>query len=288
MSGTPQTEAHRHADGGGRRRSPWPLAVVAALFVIVPFLAWYGTWFGRALSDEQVEEYLRDDEKPRHAQHALSQVAERVERGDHGVVRFYPQVLRLAASQVTDLRMTAAWVMGVEHTSEEFRAALLRLLEDPEPVVRRNAALALVRFGDARSRTELLAMLRPYAVVSSADGTASTVLSKGTEVTRGALMARVESGVGESAEVRAPLPGKVEEVLVAEGEALSKGRQLFTLAPDAAQVRDALIGLAYFGGAEDLPEIERYTGGVEGMPEEVKRQAALTAEAVKRRTRQGR
>ncbi len=48
-------------------------------------------------------------------------------------------------------------------------------------------------------------------------------------------------------------------------------------------MRSALVGLYYFGEAGDLAEIERYAGGVEGMPDEVKRQAALTTDAVKRR-----
>ncbi|HEY7545930.1 MAG TPA: hypothetical protein VID27_13645, partial [Blastocatellia bacterium] len=51
-----------------RRKFPWGMIVVAALFVIIPFLSWYGTWFGRELSDEQVETYLNDNEKPRNIQ----------------------------------------------------------------------------------------------------------------------------------------------------------------------------------------------------------------------------
>ena len=60
-----------------------------------------------------------------------------------------------------------------------------------------------------------------------------------------------------------------------------------TAAPEAEHVRDALIGLQYFGEAEDLPEVERYAAGVEGMSEEVKKQAAATAEAVRRRSSGG-
>ena len=149
--------------GAARRRTPWPLVVVAVLFVVVPFLTWYLTWFGRPLSDEKMEEYLRGG-NARHAQHALSQIAKRIEEGRPGAERWNARVVALADSPVPDVRMTAAWVMGFEHRSDEFRAALVKLLGDPEPVVRRNAARALVRFGDARARPELLSMLRPYAV----------------------------------------------------------------------------------------------------------------------------
>jgi len=273
------------AAAGGRRRTPWPLAVVAALFVVVPFLTWYTTWFGRELSDEKIEEYLREG-KPRHAQHALSQVAERVAKGDAGARRWFPRVLALSESPVPDLRMTAAWVMGEEHREEEFRAALLRLLEDPEPIVRRNAALALVRFGDARCRPELLAMLRPYAVRAPAAGKALTALSKGTPVKRESLLVRFIAEDGREGEVRAPLPGRVEEARVKEGDGFAAGSELFRLAPDAEHAHDALVGLLYFGTAEDLPDIERYARGVEGMTEGVKRQAALTSDAVKRRSAQ--
>jgi hypothetical protein len=274
--------------GAARRKTPWPLVVVAVLFVVAPFLAWYGTWFGRGLSDAKIEEYLGERGNPRHVQHALSQVAERVERKEAGVERWYPRVVEAAASDTADVRMTAAWVMGLEHGREEFRAALVRMLEDPEPIVRRNAALALVRFGDPRCRPELLAMLRPLAVNARTDGTADTALTEGTPVKRGSLLVRYSVGPDLFEEVRSPLPGRVEAARVASGASFRAGDELFVVSPDPDHVRDALVGLFYFGEAEDLSGIERYARGVEGMTDEVKKQAALTAEAVKRRSSQAR
>ena len=267
----------------GRRRTPWPLVVVALLFVIVPSLTWYLTWFGRSLTDEEVTRYLTDS-NPRHAQHALSQLAERIEKGDEAAARWNPQVVVLSESPTPDLRMTAAWVMGLEHKSEEFRAALLRLLEDPEPIVRRNAALALVRFGDPRCRAELIAMLRPYAVRSPSDGTALTALTEGTHVKRGSLLVKFKNGSGELEEVRSPLPGEIARALVKDGESFTSGSDLFVLAPDAEQASDALVGLYYVGGAEDLAEVERYASGVEGVPDSLKAKAAQVADAIKRRS----
>ena len=52
------------------------------LIVLMPFLFWWNTWFGRQLSDKQLAEYLQDDKKPRHIQHALVQIGERVARHD--------------------------------------------------------------------------------------------------------------------------------------------------------------------------------------------------------------
>lgn len=268
--------------GDGRRRTPWPLAVVAVLFVVVPFLTWYWTWFGRTLSDAEVERYLSEG-NPRRAQHALSQVGERIEKGDAGARRWYPRVAALASSPSPDVRMTAAWVMGLEHGSEEFRAALARLLEDPEPIVRRNAALALVRFGDSRCRDELLAMLRPYTVRAPSGGTALTALTPGSRVRRESLLLKYRDAAGGTAEVRSPLPGSVERAFVKDGGEFGAGAELFVLAPDEEQVRDALLGLYYLGGGDALADVERYARGVEGMPEDVKTRAAQTADAIRRR-----
>jgi hypothetical protein len=273
------------APAARRRRMPWPLAVVAVLFVVVPFLTWYWTWFGRSLSDEEIEKYLVEG-KPRHAQHALSQVAEAYERGDAGAGRWKARVLGLASSPSPDVRMTAAWVMGIERRSEEFRESLARLLEDPEPIVRRNAALALVRFGDERCRPELLAMLRPYAVNAAGRGTALSALTAGSSVKRESLLLRFKTPAGETGEVRSPLPGRVERAPVKDGDVFEAGAELFVLAPDAEQVADALTGLHYFGGVEELADVERYARGVEGMPQDVMKKAAQTADAIKRRSTQ--
>ncbi len=277
------SKSSENATGDGRRRSPWPLAIIAALFIIMPFLAWYGTWFGRALNDEEIENYLKEEARPRHSQHALSQIAERIERDDTSVRRWYPQIAALAASPVTDVRMTAAWMMGSDNTAEEFRPVLARLLEDREPIVRRNAALALVRFGDARGRTELRAMLNPFVVTSPFAGRALTVLSEGSAVNRESLLARLNGNDGQMHEVRSPLPGKITSVFAQEGSEVRLGGELFVLAPDEDIVWESLRALYLVGAAEDLDDVERYARGVEAMSERIKKQATLTADAIKRR-----
>ena len=70
--------------------------LVAWLIVLMPFLFWWSTWFGRHLSDPQITEYLTDDKHPRHIQHALVQLGERMARQDAGAALWYPQLLRLA------------------------------------------------------------------------------------------------------------------------------------------------------------------------------------------------
>jgi len=147
-----------------RRRSPWPLAVVAALFIILPFLSWYGTTFWRTLGDEEIEKYIGDTEKPRHVQHALEQIDRRILAGDPEVKKWYPRVVSVAGNQLPDLRLAAAWVMGDDNRAEEFHVALKQLLTDQEPAVRRMAALSLSRFNDGSGRAELNSMLRSYSV----------------------------------------------------------------------------------------------------------------------------
>src|ERR1700686_5103557 len=86
--------------------------LVAWLIVLMPFLFWWSTWFGRHLSNPQIAEYLNDDKNPRHIQHALVQLGELMARQDASASLWYPQLLRLAAHPVEEVSNTDAWVMG--------------------------------------------------------------------------------------------------------------------------------------------------------------------------------
>lgn len=110
-----------------------------------------------------------------------------------------------------------------------------------------------------------------------------TILTEGTPVKAGSLLAQIKDGQDHAHEVRSPLPGKIEKAMVKEGVRTSTGSELFWLAPDSESVLNALIALRHVGQQEDLPDVERYTHGEEGITEEIKQQAALTIEAVKSR-----
>jgi hypothetical protein len=82
------------------------------LIVLMPFLFWWNTLVWTAAFRQAAAEYLQDDKKPRHIQHALVQIGERVTRHDPNVTRWVsgpgaPRVLR-----VEEVRNTDAWVMG--------------------------------------------------------------------------------------------------------------------------------------------------------------------------------
>jgi biotin carboxyl carrier protein len=258
------------------------LLVTAFLFllVILPFLFWHATWFGRSLSDSEISGYLADTAKPRHAQHALVQIGERLSRGDRSARRWYPQVVALALSPVVELRRTAAWIMGQDHTYDPFHAALRKLLADPEALVRRNAALALSNFHDPAARPELTAMLKSYTITAPAAGTVQYRLKVGEFVNPGTLVARVGQG-----EVRAPVPGEVLALNQREGASVNPGDALVDLSPDKDHVWEALRALWIIGQKDDLENVERFARGVPGMPERIQQQAVLTAQAIKSRAR---
>lgn len=265
-----------------KRPSNLWLIIVAALFIIVPFLAWYFTWFGRNLSDEEIASYLAEENNPRHIQHALLQVEQRMERGDPTVKKFYPQIVAATKSQTAEVRKTSAWVMGQDNKSEEFHRALLDLLKDTDPLVRRNAALQLVRFGDAAGRPELRAMLQSFEVKAPFAGTIVSLLPPGSTVRSGALLARIRDDSGNVQEFRSPVDGRVSAPAVTkEGDQVSANQTLVWLIPDRTTVLDALRALAYVGTKEDIPLID--SCAQIDASSETANQASQTAKAIRAR-----
>ena len=266
-----------------RVRASGPILILAILFVAASFLTWYFTWFGRDLSDADISKFLVDEKHPRHVQHALLQIQQRMEKGDKSARQWYPQVMDLARSPETEFRLTVAWLMGADNTAEEFHNTLKKLLADPEPIVRRNAALALVRFNDPGGRPELISILQPYAVNAPAMGRLLSSLASSAPISRGTLLGRIQPYNGEVVEVRSPLPGAIDRILVANGSNVSKGDAVLAIKSDEQSIWEALRGLSIVGQQEDLPLIERYASGAEPVSERIKQQAALTARAIKSR-----
>jgi biotin carboxyl carrier protein len=253
------------------------LAGFALLLVLLPFLFWYDTWFGRRLTDAQIDQYFADHAIPRHAQHALVQIGERLSR-HQDVSRWYPQILEQSRSPVLELRQTAAWIMGQERSYPPFHSALLNLLQDPEPMVRRNAALALAAYGDSAARPELVQMLRPFTITASAAGTLRYRLKPGDYVNPGTLVAHIGAS-----EVRSAVPGEVRELARADGSRIERGDPIADLAPDKNHVWEALRGLYLVGQPADLEDVSRYLRPAPGMPESIARQALATEEAIRAR-----
>ena len=270
------SEARRRTPGSG------PILILAALFVAATFLAWYFSWFGRELSHEDISKYLADEKNPRHVQHALLQIQQRMERGDAEAKNWYPQLITLSGSPETEFRLTVAWLMGFDNQSQEFHQALSKLLRDPEPIVRRNAALALLRFNDSSGREELLSVLRPYSLKAPADGVVASSLHEGSEVGRRALLARIQQSDGQVVGLRSPLPGRVGKISKPNGSQVTREDELLSLHSDEDSVWEALRGLALAGKAEDLPLVQSYADSTE-VSGRIKEQAGLTVQAINRR-----
>lgn len=269
---------------GPSRKYPWAILVVIVLFVVIPFISWYGTWFGRPLSDAKMTEYLHDQNKPRNVQHALAQLGNRIIDKDQSAKQFYPDVIAVSQHPQAEVRMTAAWVMGQDNTVEDFHTALRPLLDDPSSGVRHNAALALVRFGDSSGRPELVAMLEPYVVRSERAGVVELIIKEeGIAIAAHGPIARVKQDDGQTFEIHAPEAGRVESVLVSNNSKVEAGSELMTLSPSTEQVWEALRALYLIGQPDDIPYVQRYARPVPTMPDNIPKQAASTIEAIRQR-----
>src|ERR1700688_585952 len=195
MSANPipaQSIDRAHAPKPGMSRTQKLLFFVTAwLICLMPFLFWWNTWFGRKLSDQQLTEYLHDAKKPRHIQQALVQVGERIAHHDANAQKYYPDLVRLAADPVEEVRNTDAWVMGQDTSGAGFHEALLKMLADSSPMVRGNAALSLVRFRDPTGRPQIVALLQPATINAPIRGHVIDADRPGTAIHQGGLLAKL-------------------------------------------------------------------------------------------------
>jgi len=279
---SPSPAATPPASGGMGRK--WTLGILALcfLFVLMPYLFWQATWFGKPLSAEEISKNLADTEQPRKAQHALAQIADAMIRKDASVKPFYPQVARLATHSVDEIRVTAAWVMGQDNSVPEFHQALLQLLHDANPMVRRNAALALVRFGDTSGHDDVVAMLQPYAMPTPLSGTLAQRLKPGDAVNPGTLLGRINTGKEEK-ELRCQVPGELKRWLVPDSSAVLQGAAVAEIEPDATTVWESLRALVLVGAPADLPAVEMMLAPREHLPPQVRTQAQQTIAAIQKR-----
>ncbi len=253
------------------------------LIVLMPFLFWWNTWFGRHLSDQQLTEYLRDDKKPRHIQHALVQMGDQMSHSDAATKRWYPDLIRLANDPVEEVRNTDAWVMGQDTSGAGFHETLLKMLADPSPMVRGNAALSLVRFGDATGRPQIVALLQPAHINAPEDGHIIDADRPGTAIHQGGLLAKLEATAGGlPIEIRSPIPGRIRSVSQ-PGANVTAGAEVAVVDPGTEQVWEALRALYLVGQIDDLPAIRPYERDLPDISNDVRQQAAETEKAIQSR-----
>jgi len=259
--------------------------LTAWLLVLMPFLFWWSTWFGRALTDKEMREYLHDNAHPRHIQHAIVQLGQRMSQHDASAARWYGDLVRVATDPHEEVRSTDAWVMGQDTAGPGFHEALLKMLGDSSMTVRGNAALSLVRFGDNSGRAQIVALLQPVVITSAYSGRVVDSASVGTAVHQGGLIAKLQSANGQVHEVRSPITGRVRLVSAATGAGVTSGTAVATVDPGEEQVWEALRALYVIGQVDDLPAIRPYERELPEVPERLRQQAVDTERAIQERAR---
>jgi hypothetical protein len=256
--------------------------LTAWLLVLMPFLFWWSTWFGRPLNDKQMGEYLKDDNHPRHIQHALVQLGQRMNQHDAGAARWYGELVRLASHPREEVRSTDAWVMGQDMAGAGFHEALLKMLEDSSVVVRGNAALSLVRFGDSSGRAQIVSLLQPVVIRAANSGQVVDTAMAGTSIHQGGLVAKIRDG-RLTQELRSPIAGRVRTLSTATGSSVSAGTAVATVEPGEEQVWEALRALYLIGQMEDLAAIRPYERELPEISDRVRQQAVSTERAIQER-----
>jgi hypothetical protein len=253
------------------------------LIVLMPFLFWWNTWFGRHLPNQQLTEYLHDEKKPRHIQHALVQLGDRMSHGDSAVKQWYPDLIRLAEDPVEEVRNTDAWVMGQDTSGAGFHETLLKMLADSSPMVRGNAALSLVRFGDPTGRPQIVALLQPATIDTPISGHVIDADRPGTAIHQGGLLAKV-AALSNSVpiEIRSPIPGRIRSV-AQPGANVTAGAEIAVVDPATEQVWEALRALYLVGQTDDLPAIHLYERDLPDISNDVRHQAQETEKAIRSR-----
>ena len=259
------------------------------LIVLMPFLFWWNTWFGRKLSDQQLNEYLHDTKKPPHIQQALVQVGEHISGHDAGVTQWYPELVSLSANPVEEIRNTDAWVMGQDTSRADFHKSLLKMLNDSSPTVRGNAALSLVRFGDATGRPQIVALLEPAHIAAPDAGRIVDADRPGTAIRQSGLVAKLavanaSASTGGTVEIRSPIAGRIRSV-TGTGANVATGAEVAVIDPATEQVWEALRALYIIGQADDLAAIRPYERDLPNISNDLRQQALLTDKAIQERAK---
>jgi hypothetical protein len=256
--------------------------LTAWLIVLMPFLFWWSTWFGRPLSDQQLTEYLNDPKHPRHIQHALVQLGDRMGRHDASAARWHPDLVRLASYPVEEVRNTDAWVMGLDTAEVTFHETLLTMLGDSSVLVRGNAALSLVRFGDASGRAQIVGLLQPAVIAASSAGVVTDTDKIATPIHQGGVIAKLQDGP-QTIEVRSPISGRIRTLTVQKGAYVTPGTEIATVAPADEQVWEALRALYLIGQLEDVPAILPYERELPEISDRLRQQAVSTEKIIRER-----
>jgi multidrug efflux pump subunit AcrA (membrane-fusion protein) len=180
------------------------------------------------------------------------------------------------------VRNTDAWVMGQDTSGPAFHETLHKMLQDPSPMVRGNAALSLVRFGDPSGRPQIVALLQPAKIVAPSPGRVTDTDKVGTAIHQGGLIAKLQEGQ-QTIELRSPITGRIRTLSVAPGATVSAGAEIASVDPGDEQVWEALRALYLIGQPDDLPAIRPYQRELAEISDRLRQQALLTEKSIRER-----
>jgi pyruvate/2-oxoglutarate dehydrogenase complex dihydrolipoamide acyltransferase (E2) component len=157
------------------------------------------------------------------------------------------------------------------------------MLQDPSPTVRGNAALSLVRFGDAAGRAQIVALLHPATITAPSAGKVTDTDKPGTSIHQGGLVAKIQDDQ-RTTEVRSPISGRIRTLSVSTGATVASGAEIATIDPAAEQVWEALRALYLIGQPDDLVAVRAYERDLPDISDRLRQQAALTEQAIRDRS----
>jgi hypothetical protein len=173
--------------------------------------------------------------------------------------------------------------MGQDTSGAGFHEVLLKMLQDSSPMVRGNAALSLVRFGDATGRSQIVALLQPAQITAPVNGHIVDADRPGTAIHQGGLIAKLAASDSQQVvDLRSPIPGRIRSVSQT-GANVAAGAEVAVIDPGTEQVWEALRALYLVGQFDDLAAIRPYERELPDISNDVRQQALETDRAIRAR-----
>jgi biotin carboxyl carrier protein len=239
--------------------------------VALTWLVWHRTWFGARLTDDELIVAMSPQSSSRDVQHGVVEITQRFDENRVGMDRWAKLLVEASRRPEAPVRVFAAFGMGSDAGRAEFAARLREIVaSDPSTIVRRNAAPALAKSGDASARPTLRSMLEQFVVTSPAAGVVGGLPGVDVPVREDKPIGRVTKDDGAVVDVRSDVPGAVAKRVVADGARVSAGDPLLVLAPDATHALDAALALAIVGTKDDVDLLAQAAAPQSQFPADVK------------------
>lgn len=248
------------------------------------WFVWYRTWFGARLDDDALIAAMQPTSPPRDVMHGINEITVRLETGGHGLDRWAALLVDASRRGEDPVRNAAVWAMGYDATRPEFEARLQELVAgDVSILVRRNAACSLARARDPVGREVLRSMLQAFTVKAADAGVVSSVAAVEMPVREGGVVARIRRDDGTTADVLAPVPGRVVRRAAEDGARVASGDGVVVLSPDSVHALHAAAALALVGSAEDIELLNLAAAPQSDYGDDVRTAARVAVDAIRSR-----